>query len=241
VLPNVLVILMETGVLHEIVRDLAPDRDAALRTWQALVAALFALGSEESAEEHAIETVLSPKDLLDQIHRHRGGGLLQLAFVVPELNEPALRDAVRMAKSGVNHIGLSLQIIDDITDFDEDLTRRNHNMLRSWIVFRHPDGPCSDAQLAAMSPELRRQPERAFPRATREVMKVAIEMALEGFDIINEAGHPADRGAALQLIKAMFKLRGLERLWSIYEQAEMEARKSDDGDELDYREYFPHR
>jgi hypothetical protein len=240
VLPNVLVMLMETGVLQEVVRDVAADRDAERRTWKALIAALFALGAEESSEEHAIETVLSPKDLLDQIHRHRGGGLLQLAFVVPELNEPQLRQAVRMAKSGVNHIGLSLQIIDDITDFDEDLTRRNHNMLRSWIVFQHPDGPCSDAELSAMSTELRKAPERHFPRATREVMRVAIEMALEGFDILNENGHPADRSAALQLIKAMFKLRGLERLWSIYEEAEAHARNSDDADAFDYRQYFPH-
>jgi len=238
VLPNVLVMLMESGLLQEVAFELAADRDAARKTWKGLVHALFALGAEESAEEHAIEHVLEPKQLLDQIHRFRGGGLLQLAFVAPEINEPELNQAIRLAKSGVNHIGLSLQIIDDITDFDEDLGSRNHNMLRSWIVFEHPDGACSDADLKVLGAEVRKSPEVHFPLATQQVMRLAIEMALEGFDILNEVGHPADRDAALTLIKAMFKLRGLERLWSIYDSGAGDAAR-DREPSVDYALYFP--
>lgn len=237
VLPNVLVTLMECGIVHEALSELCRDREAMRATWRGLMYALHALGAEESAEEQAIEHVLSPKALLDEVHRFRGGGLLQLAFIAPELNEPHIREKILIAKDGINHIGLSLQIIDDLTDFEEDLNNRNHNMLRSWIVFHQPDGPCSDAELKLLSKELAAAPETHFPLATSQVMDMAIEMAVAGFARLHEVGHPIERVAALELIKAMFKLRGLERLWKLYEQrSEPNLPRAYT---IDYAEYFP--
>jgi hypothetical protein len=234
VLPNVLLILMESGILHEVLLELCRDRDAVRRTHRAVMQALFAIGSEESAEEHAIEEVLPPKQLLDQVHRFRGGGLLQLAFVAPEINEPALEQSIQLAKAGVNQVGLSLQILDDLTDLEEDVRKRNHNMLRSWIVCNQPDGPCSDAQLLACASEVLKAPETHFPLATSMVMQIAIEMALDGFALLRRIGHPATRPAALELIKAMFKLRGLERLWLLYEHVPTRH----DGSNHDFSAYF---
>lgn len=236
VLPNVLVMLMESGVVHEAMLDVCHDRQAMRDTWRSLMQALYALGAEESGEEQAIEHVLSPKDLLDQIHRFRGGGLLQLAFVAPEINEPHLRHKIAIAKDGINHIGLSLQIIDDITDFEEDLRRRNHNMLRSWIVFNQPDGPCEDADLTHAPSEKLKTPEVHYPNATQQVMQLAIEMALAGFQRLHEIGHPVERSAAKELIQAMFKLRGLERLWQVYEGNNNRQRPAV---RIDYAEYLP--
>jgi len=237
VLPNVLVMLMESGVVHEAMLDVCHDREAMKETWRSLMQALFALGAEESAEEGAIEHVLSPKDLLDQIHRFRGGGLLQLAFVAPEINEPHLRHKIRVARDGINHIGLALQIIDDITDFEEDLRRRNHNMLRSWIVYNQPDGPCDDAALAQTPVEKLKSPEIYFGIATQQVMQLAIEMALAGFARLHELGHPVERSAARELIQAMFKLRGLERLWQVYEGSSGNRQRPTP--RVDYAEYLP--
>jgi hypothetical protein len=216
VLPNVLTLLLESGVLNTVLRELCADESSEARTWRGLMQALFALGSEESAEESAVERVLSPKELLAQVHSQRGGGLLLLAFVSPALNEPQLTAAIERAKSGVNLIGLALQILDDLTDFEEDLRRRNHNMLRSWIIWNQPDGPCSDAELAQLSAAVLDAPERHFKLATAQVMRVAIELALAGFQRLHEIGHPTDRGAALELISAMFQLRGLARLWALF-------------------------
>ena len=237
VLPNVLVMLMESGVVHEAMLDVCHDRQAMRDTWRSLMQALHALGAEESGEEQAIEHVLSPKDLLDQIHRFRGGGLLQLAFLAPEINEPHLRHKIQIAKDGINHIGLSLQIIDDITDFQEDLQRRNHNMLRSWIVYNQPDGPCDDAQLKQLPAEKLKAPEAHFSIATQQVMQLAIEMALAGFARLHEVGHPVERSAARELIQAMFKLRGLERLWQVYETST--ANRQRPPARIDYAQYLP--
>jgi hypothetical protein len=216
VLPNILVTLLEAGVFHQVLRELCTNDERVADTWQGVMRALFSLGAEESEEEQAIEDVLEPKALLEQVHRLRGGGLLLLAFIAPEINEPQLTDAVRQAKSGVNLIGLALQILDDLTDFQEDLRQRNHNMLRSWIVWHQPDGPCSDAELTRLSDDVLEAPETHFRIATGQVMQIAIEMALAGFERLQEIGHPADRSTAQELIGAMFTLRGLARLWSLY-------------------------
>lgn len=235
VLPNVLVTLIESGVLHEVLRELCTDSANIRRTWGKLTEALFALGGEESEEEHAIEEVLPPKRLLDEIHRFRGGGLLLLAFVAPEINEPQLADRIRVAQAGVNHIGLSLQILDDLSDFEEDLRDRNHNMLRSWVVWQNPEGRVTDADLSALRSEVLRAPEQHFATATRQVMEVAIEMALRGFELLHQVDHPVDRSAGLRLIAAMFKLRGLERLWDFYEREPVHRSR----DALDCSQYFP--
>jgi hypothetical protein len=108
-------------------------------------------------------------------------------------------------------------------------------MLRSWIVWHHPDGPCSDADLTRLPDDVLKLPEQHFKRATSQVMRIAIEMALAGFERLHDVGHPTDRGAALELIGAMFTLRGLARLWSIYTEHVAEASAGD----VDCSRYFP--
>ncbi len=223
VLPNVLAMLMQAGQLQRNIREVTPDDEAADRAWGALIDLLYAIGEEESGEESAVEEVLPPKRLLDEIHRYRGANLLLLAFVVPELNEPDFVEAIAHAKSGVFRIGLSLQVLDDLADFAEDLERRNHNFLRSWLVAgAGGDGhggracPVPDSTLSALSPEQLKKPHEIFPQATGEVMVLAIELALTGFDRLRRAGHPLDRSTARELMAAMFRLRGLPHLWDRY-------------------------
>lgn len=239
VLPNVLVILIESSILHDLVQEItASDRDHARRTWKGLMQALFLLGREESAEEQAIETALPPATLMDQVHRFRGGGLLQLAFIAPKINEPQLERAMTAAMSAVNHIGLALQILDDVTDFSEDLRNRNHNMLRSYIVHCGPDGGCSDAQLSALDETARIRPETRFPKATADTVMLAVNMALAGFEQLSSLGHPVNGVAATRLIGAMFQLRGLSRLWDLYLR-EHEAVARGERAAVDHIPYMP--
>ena len=223
VLSNTLCMLMQSALMIRRVRAVAPDPEGEARTWGALIDKLYAIGEEESGEEEAVEDVLSPEALLDTIHRFRGANLLLLAFVAPELNEPALADAIDLAKQGVFRIGMALQILDDLADFEEDLRRRNHNILRSWLVHGRgkdaagrPAAPVSDAALSALSVADQKAPERVFPEATGEVMVLAIELCLSGFDRLTEAGHPLNRETARELIGAMFRLRKLPHLWNLY-------------------------
>jgi hypothetical protein len=223
VLPNVLCMLLQAGELQSSIRRVMSDDAAAEYAWGILLDQLYAIGEEESSEENAIEHVLPPKRLLDEIHRFRGANLLLLAFAVPSLNEPELAEAIGHAKAGVFRIGLALQILDDLADFEEDIRRRNHNVLRSWLVHGvgedakgGPAQPVADATLSAHSPEQLAAPHELYPQATGEVMVMAIEIALTGFDRLQLAGHPLDRATARELMAAMFRLRGLPHLWERY-------------------------
>lgn len=223
VLPNVLSMLLQAGSLHVRLRSVTGNDAEARRAWGALIDQLYAIGEEESGEEAAVEEVLHPKRLLDEIHRFRGANLLLLAFAVPELNEPEHAEAIAHAKAGVFRIGLALQILDDLADFEEDLRRRNHNVLRSWLVHGcGTDGrrgravAVPDAQLSTYTAAELGAPHELFPQATGEVMVMAIELALRGFDCLRQAGHPLDRATARELMAAMFRLRGLPHLWERY-------------------------
>ncbi len=215
VLPDILLILMQDGLLHTSVARLTPDPARQLRTCRALTDALVAIAREESTEEDAVEDVLPPQEVIETIHRYRGERLLQLAFVAPQVNEPQLVDRIEKARTAVGRLGLALQVLDDVTDFAEDIARRNHNVLRSWVVHNAPDGPTTDAALAALDPDRLGAPEQTFPRATRQTLNLAVDMALEGFGLLHEAGHSVDREAGLRLLEMMFHLRGLDRLWGI--------------------------
>ena len=239
VLPNVVVSLMEMSVLQQSIYELAENEKTAKETLKSITHALFVLGAEESAEECDVHTVLDPRQLLDRIHRFRGGELLLLAFVAPEANEPQLADNIHTAKVGVNYIGLCLQILDDLTDFEEDVTNHNHNMLRSWIVHHRPDGVYDTEQLNQLDAEVLKHPEIYFRRATQQVMHLAIEMALKGFDYLTQIEYPAERSSAQELIKAMFQLRGLERFWSVYQQyLDSVGGPTSIGSDIDYTDYF---
>jgi hypothetical protein len=217
VLPNFVLTLLQQSMLDEIIADAAPDETARRRASAALTGALFEIAREESQEEEDIETVLSPEELLDNIHSFRGGRLLQLAFVVPEITEPEFAGGIRRARAAIHRIGLALQVLDDLTDFGEDITRRNHNILRSWVVHRAPDGPTTVQSLLDIAEDDLAAPETIFPRATRDVLSLAIEMALEGFGRLHDLGHVIDRAAALDLIGMMFRLSGLPHLWKLYD------------------------
>jgi len=221
VMPNVLAMLFQSGVLG--VRLDRVARSAALRSevWGALMDLLYAIGEEEAGEEDAVERVLPPLQLLDEIHRYRGANLLLLAFVAPHINEPEHVDAIALAQAGIFRLGLSLQVLDDLADFREDLRRRNHNILRSWLVCgAGQNAVCvNDADILALDDATLDAPHQCFPQATDEVMALAVELALSGFDHIRRAGHPLDRSTALRLMGAMFTLRGLPHLWTRYQSA----------------------
>ena len=238
ILPNIVVLLMEMGLLQESIYELAESKRTAKETWKRITHSLFALGAEESGEEGDVHTVLDPKQLLDRIHRFRGGELLLLAFIAPEVNEPQLADRIQTAKLGVNYIGLCLQILDDLTDFEEDLANLNHNILRSWILHHRPDGVYDSEQLNRLDAEVLKHPEIHFRRATQQVMHLAIEMALKGFDYLKQIGYPADRSSAQELIRTMFQLRGLERFWDIYQQCLNSNDGPTNGSGINYTDYF---
>lgn len=212
VLPNIFLILLQQGLFQQSIEELTGDSVQTQKILAQVMGALFAIADEESGEEGDLDEVMTPNQLLESVHHFRGGKLLELAFVVPVQLESDRRDALETQRRGIHQIGLALQILDDVTDFELDESQQNHNMLRSWIVHENPDGidlsrHFSKAQLC--------HPERHVPAATRAVLNQALQFALEGFLEIAKTDYPIDEGDAWSLIQTLFHLRSLGHLWSV--------------------------
>ncbi len=193
---------------------------------KALLDALVPIGAEEASEEGGIDVIIPPSEICSSVHMYKGGKLLCLAFVAPLHLEANRR--LRIAEAGVYSIGMSLQLIDDLTDLFDDLRDRRHNYLAS--VIQHEGSGEERRQLARLREGA--QPsglvETMFPGSVRLVMARAIGEAASGFDSLSEAGHWIEREQALQLIRFLFRLRGVKRLLEFF-PGEMELRTLDGG------------
>ena len=179
---------------------------------QALLDALVPIGEEEATEEKGVLSILPPAQILDQVHRHKGGNLLRLAFVAPRLIETDLHDRLEQADRGTYHIGMALQSIDDVTDFYDDLRDRRHNYLVSSIRF---EGSAAEKGRLEAFLAGRGSPapvQEAYAASTERVLGRAVQEALAGFDQLAAAGFWLNRQQALRLIRYLFRLRGVGHL-----------------------------
>ena len=191
------------------------DKDAIHKQ---IFSALVAIGAEEASEEGGVSAILRPDQILTTVHALKGGELLRLAFITPRYIEKS--PAVRQADRAIYKIGLALQVIDDMTDFGEDLSAGHHNYLVSSI---HHEGNDRERQCLAeclsAAEEITAPIEVLFPDSTRRVMQRAIGEALNGFSELHDAGFWLSRRDAFGVIKDLFHLRGLSRLdplWAPY-------------------------
>jgi hypothetical protein len=180
---------------------------------QKLFDALVPIGAEEAQEEGGVSRILSPAEVLSTVHMYKGGKLLCLAFVAPPLLEHSFQKELQCAEKGIYSIGIALQLIDDLTDFYEDISHVNHNYLVSSISYRG-----SAAEQAALQKTLDRKTndlpaiENQYRDSVALVVEEAIGEALYGFEMLEQAGFWVDRKQAYDLIKNLFILRGVKNL-----------------------------
>jgi len=212
---SVMHILLFDRFMFRAIERLVPEigNQWAQQLHDQLFKALVPIGAEEAMEEGGVETVISPADILSSVHMYKGGKLLCLAFIAPLLLEKERQDTLSLADQGIFSIGLALQVIDDITDFYEDINNRNHNYLVSSIYFKganYERQRLADtlAQRSATGPAV----EKIYPHSLGWVMEEAIGEAVKGFSLLEQAGFWLDRHRAFGLIRHLFYLRGVKRL-----------------------------
>ena len=181
-----------------------------------LFRALVPIGAEEAQEEGGVDDILPPAEILSSVHRYKGGKLLCLSLVAPLFLETEHRRRLQLAENGIYSIGMALQVIDDLTDFYEDLRVRHHNYLVSWVACKG-----SEAERKALDLALQERGgsgpaiEELFPDSLRLVLEQAVGEALKGFDLLAQAGFWLDRPGAMTLIRALFHLRGVRQLLAL--------------------------
>ena len=215
VLPDIMLMLFHHRLLRDAVEE-AAEREPGRRAYARLERALAQVAQAECSDEGGVPYALTPGRLLRRVHRFRGRRLLELAFVVPESLEGADVSArLREARGAVGLLGLGLQALDDVTDFERDVAERRHNLLRSWIVHRAEDGRYDDEALRRLDAGALAHPEHTFPRSTEAVVARAMSTMRRGFLRLHRLGHPMDEGQARALARTLFSLRGLGHLWDL--------------------------
>ncbi len=214
---SVMHILLFDRFLGRVVNRMAEegviDRQLAGRVQVELFRAMVPIGAEEAQEEGGVREIISPAAILDSVHMYKGGRLLCLSFVAPLLIEQENRERITLAEQGIFSIGMALQVIDDLTDFYEDMRDSRHNYLVSVI---HYEGTEQERQMLAGALAARSGSgpaiEEAYPGSVGLVMERAIGEALQGFRLLAEAGYWLEQQSAALLIRQLFRLRGVQRL-----------------------------
>lgn len=109
--------------------------EKVLRFRREMLTCLASIGTLEGSEEKGLDEILPVETMIEHVHRVRGGRLFSLAFIAPFIREDTSDlDRWRTARKGIAHLGTAFQIVDDLTDFEFDLTRRSHNLLAAQIT-----------------------------------------------------------------------------------------------------------
>ena len=163
------------SVLDRAVAASVIDRGSVLTIQRALLDRMAGIGALEGSEEGGVDVIPTPNEMLDRVHRVRGGSLFALAFEAPLVLERGdLRKRISVAKEAVTRLGTAFQIVDDLTDFEFDIGRRSHNLLVSQV---HHMGTAKERAALAAIWESGRCPdgtvEETFANSAREVLQLA--------------------------------------------------------------------
>ena len=155
-----------------------------------LLSSLASIGTLEGSEEAGVGSIPPVDEMIQKVHRVRGGQLFSLAFIAPRIGEGDQQlDRWRTAAEGIACLGTAFQIVDDLTDFEFDLTRRSHNILSAQIV--HAGTTQERAAFEQLHDEGTRHlvsVENTFAESARSILHKARTEAEEGFRTLARCG-----------------------------------------------------
>jgi hypothetical protein len=190
----------------------AAERD---RVQRGLLDRMASIGTLEGSEEGGVADVPTPDDMVEAVHRVRGGALFALAFAAPSVLERG-EIAARLARAevAVAQLGTAFQIVDDLTDFEFDLGRRSHNLLvsqiehlgtreeRTTLARLRGDGPGPMGDVV----------EQHFKSSARAVLERAYAEARASFEGLQALGFWLEVELAEEIVHAIVGLDGTRRM-----------------------------
>ena len=181
---------------------------------RALMDRMASIGVLEGSEEGGVDGIPHPDEMVEGVHRIRGGSLFALAFAAPSvLEEGELAAKMEQAEDAIARLGTAFQIVDDLTDFEFDVGRRSHNLLVAQI--RH-EGTAEEK--SALEPAWgggavpRGAVEGVFAGSARAVLERAYAEARASFRALSDLGHWLDEGLAEDVVHAIVGLDGVARM-----------------------------
>jgi len=203
-------------VLDDAVKDGLISMSGKYEVQQKIFAAMVPIGEKEASEEKGVAAILPPAEILSSVHMHKGGNLLRLAFVAPRILEKELAGELELVDRGIYSIGMALQVIDDLTDFYDDIARKRHNYLVSSVTFEGTPQEKLKLHLLLDGSAVTPAPiEKEYGESVSRVMERAIGEALAGFNSLYDAGCGITQEQAMGIIRYLFRLRGVKNLLAL--------------------------
>jgi hypothetical protein len=185
---------------------------------RALLDQMAEIGLLEGSEEGGVNEIPTPEAMIDKVHRVRGGMLFGLAFAAPHILERgAVGERLRAAEPAIARLGTAFQIVDDLTDFEFDLTRHSHNLLVSRI---HHHGTAEErATLQRLwdgsATAEQGMVEGLFAESARQVLNYTRTEAREAFAKLAELGFWFPAPLADEVVHAIVGLDGVARMQAL--------------------------
>ncbi len=193
-------------------QELEPaDREAVLR---GLLDRMAAIGALEGSEEEGVADVPPPDEMVEAVHRVRGGALFTLAFVAPgRLEQGEVAERLFRAEPAVARLGTAFQVVDDLTDFEFDLGRGSHNLLVSQIEHRGTNDERRALERLRQGGDPGEDPVRQlFAESARQVLERAYVEARGSFADLGALGFWFPPSLSEQVVHAIVGLDGTARM-----------------------------
>jgi hypothetical protein len=190
------------------------SNEQSARIQRGLLDRMAKIGTLEGSEEGGVLDIPPPEEMVEAVHRVRGGALFALAFAAPSLLESGeVAAKLERAERAVAQLGTAFQIVDDLTDFEFDVGRRSHNLLVSQI--HHRGSGEERAAFRAFWTGKEMEPddvELLFGDSARAVLERAYVEARASFKGLKDVGFWFDPSLADDVVRAIVGLDGVARM-----------------------------
>jgi len=172
------------------------------------------VGALEGSEEEGVNGILPVEEMVDTVHRVRGGALFSIAFAAPShIEQEAVLQRFARAEEAIRDLGTAFQIVDDLTDFEFDLTRRSHNLLVSAAY--HSEEPEARKAIDELLNGADPQPaivEGVFANCARRVLERAKHEGRMAFEKLADLGFWYPPEHSDDLVHAIVGIDGVMRM-----------------------------
>ncbi|MFC1671692.1 class 1 isoprenoid biosynthesis enzyme [Planctomycetota bacterium] len=218
---SILQMLCFDRLIHRVCDDAVADgcftRDQAIAVHRGLLDRLASIGTLEGSEEKGVDEILTVDDMIEKVHRVRGGSLFSLAFVAPLILEDGdVRDRFEKAEQAIRDLGTAFQIVDDLTDFEFDLTRKSHNIV--FAAAHHSEDEAERAAITRLLDGEQPEPnmvETVFRSCAASVLDRARGEGRSAFTQLAELGFWFPPEHSDRLIHAIVGIEGVGRMESL--------------------------
>jgi len=209
---SVLDIMVSDRILFDV---LLKKRQELRLSWEKLslahrisLRALTRSGAQEASEEGGINIVLEPDKILKSIHHYKTGLLFQCPWAIPSFIESCEKDMVYLMTNALYHIGIGCQVMDDMVDLYQDITKKRHNYIHSLIIYNSKEKKLLEDIMSSKLTFDKRELLLYFPESRKIAVNVAYRYLKTGFSQLFSKNHQQLVEPAILLIA---KLIGANR------------------------------